>query len=195
MLIIHYPEGKSKETFYERVKVMQGAIKLIDSGEALCPICGGLLKLHGSYPRCIIDKRENAHHGWIAQGYCAASNKYHSLIPSFILPYRHYEAEVIEEALTCNEASGDLTLLESPVNNSTLYRWLRQFKERGTLAVGWLLSILYDIYDIAISIVKLAAESLINQLDYLSLRLLGEVGVYTLGRVNIVLSRHNRGFV
>jgi hypothetical protein len=195
MLIIHYPEGKSKETFYERIKVLQGALKLIDSGEVMCPICGGLLKLHGSYSRCLIDKGENTHHGWIAQVYCAASNKYHSLIPSFVLPYRHYEAEVIEEALRYNEGSGDVALLESPVNNSTLYRWLRQFKARGTLAVGWLLSILYDIYDIQISVVKLAAESLMNQLDYLSLRLLGGVGVYTLGRVNIVLSRYNRGFL
>jgi hypothetical protein len=195
MLIIHYPEGKSKETFYERLLVLQRAIKMIDSGEALCPICGGLLKLHGSYPRCIIDKGENAHHGWIAQGYCAASNKYHSLIPSFVLPYRHYEAEVIEETLTDYEESGDISLLESPVNNSTLYRWLRQFKERGTLAVGWLLSILYDIYDIQISLVKQVAESLMSQLNYLSLRLLGSVGASILGRVNIILSRYNRGFV
>jgi transposase-like protein len=195
MIIIHYPEGKNKETFYERLKVLQGAVVKLDSGGVMCPVCAGSLKLHGSYRRHLIDKVNVGHHGWIAQSYCAVCDKYHSLIPSFVLPYRQYEAEVIEEAVSSYEETGALALSESPVNNSTIYRWFRQFRDRGALALGWLLSILYDIYDAYVSVVELSAKGLLKQLDQLSRKILSGVGESILGRVNIILSRWNRGFL
>jgi len=193
-MIIQYSEGKSKENYYDRNKVQQQAYKLLESGEIVCPICGGYMRLHGSYPRHVKDNGAKRHEGWISQGYCGACNKYQALIPSFIKPYKQYEAEVIEAALRAAE-SGEMKSSDCPANESTITRWKAEFAERGARAVGVLMSIMYKIYTEHISMIEMKKEGLMKQLERLTQRLLGQSRGLVIGRVNIILTRYNNGFL
>jgi len=194
-MIIQDSEEKSNGNFYERKQVIQRADKTFRSGEVPCPICLGPLKLHGSYERHFTDEGGERYDGWIAQGYCGACKKYHSIIPSFIEPYKQYSATVIERVILEHETRGDIKTSDCPANDSTIYRWIRQFKERGAQAVGWLLSILYTVYGQHISVIKVQQEGLLKQLDQLTQRLLTCNTVGIISRTNIILTKYNHGFV
>jgi len=194
-MIIQDSEEKSKENFHERKQVMQSADTTFRSGEVPCPICQGSLKLHGSYERHFTDGAGERYDGWIAQGYCGVCNKYHSLLPSFIEPYKQYSAEVLETVITEYETTGNIKTSDCPASDSVIYRWIKQFKERGARAVGWLQSRLYTMYGEHISVIKVQQEGLLKQLDRLTQRLLACNARGIIGKANIILTRYNQGFI
>ena len=164
-------------------------------GDVLCPFCLGLITVHGCHHRHILDEQGNRHDGFIAQGYCKPCSRYPSLIPDFILPHKHYEAAVIEAAVSEIEENGSMELNSCHADDSTIRRWYNQFKERGVRAAGWLLSILFDVYGKHISTVELQCKGLLRQLSHLLLAFQtpGTGGIF--GRVNITLTKYNSGFL
>lgn len=54
---------------------------------------------------------------------CKNCRKIHHELPDFIIPYKRYDAHVIEEGIWPSEPS------VLPVDESTLYRWKRWFQE------------------------------------------------------------------
>jgi hypothetical protein len=132
--------------------------------------------------------------GWIAQGYCGACKKYPALIPNFIMPYKHYEAAVIEAAITKVEEGG-MGLSESPAEESTIRRWASQFQERGKSAVGQLQSILYLVHGRHINILDIYNRSLLRQLAYLARVISANQTGGVIGRVNAILTRYNSGYL
>ena len=94
-MIIWHSEITDK-TFYDIDGVMQTARELTLRDDIFCAHCKGRLTINDCYKRHFIDEGGNRHDGWIAQGCCGACRKYPSLIPSFLMPYKHYKAEVIE---------------------------------------------------------------------------------------------------
>jgi hypothetical protein len=184
-----------KANFYDRVLVVQTVERMLRLGKALCARCGGPLAVHGCYPRHILDEYGARHDGWIAQGCCEACKKYPSLIPDFIIPYKHYEAAVIESAISKVEAEGRIRLGDCPAAGSTVWRWVNQFEERGALAVGCLLAILYTVYGLHISALELQDRSLLKQLARLTREIpIPEAGG-VIGRVNVILTRYNSGYL
>ena len=167
---------------------------MLYNGEVVCPICGGKMRLHSTYSRGLRDNEGKRHEGWVAQSNCEACDKYHSIIPSYIKPYKQYEAEVIEKAIKEHER-GTLKRSDCPANESTINRWAREFSERGSRAVGCMLSLLYNIYNMHISVIQTQKEGLMTQLDRLTQRLLGNNAGTVIGRANIILTRYNNGFV
>ncbi|MCL1855804.1 MAG: DUF6431 domain-containing protein [Clostridia bacterium] len=161
----------------------------------ICPLCGGPLTVHCCYRRHIRDGNGSRHDGWIAQGKCETCKKYPSLIPEFIMPYKHFEAAVIEAAIWEVEEKGDLGLSSCPADESTIRRWIHQFGERGAQAVGWLLSILYAVYDERIGALELQNKGLLKQLARLAREIPAPETDGTISRVNIILTSHNAGFL
>jgi hypothetical protein len=134
------------------------------------------------------------------------------------MPYKHYKAEVIEKVIF--EAEEEEVLSACPADDATTRRWINQFKERGSQAVGWLLSALFIFYSRHISAVELHNKSLLKQLTVLlreyripengisrepadrrfsgatkelceSLRVSSSI----IGRANIILTMYNYGFL
>ena len=185
-----------KENFYDKIEVLRTVSKLVQSGKALCVLCMGLLNIHGCYPRHFDDENGERHDGWIVQGHCNVCNKYPALIPDFIMPYKHYKAEVIESVISEYENGHNVEYLVGyTADVSTMRRWVRQFKERGVQAVGWLLSILLSLYNHRISMLKLQNRTLLKQLARLlcEFQLPKTNGI--IGRVNIILTTQNCGFL
>jgi len=111
------------------------------------------------------DEEGNCQYGWIAQGHCIVCNQYPSLIPDFIMPYKHYEAAVIESVIMESEAERNVEMLsDCAADASTMRRWIKQFKECGARAVGLLLSVLFMVYEQHISILELHNKKLLKQL-------------------------------
>jgi len=184
-----------KANFYDRYLVVQTVERMLRLAEALCARCGGPLAVHDCYPRHILDEDGTRHDGWIAQGCCDACKKYPALIPDFIMPYKHYEAAVIEAAISKVEEEGGLRLIDCPAAGSTVWRWVNQFRERGALAVGWLLAILYTLYGEYLSALELVDQGLLKQLARLTRKFPDSGTGGIIGRVNIILTRHNSGFL
>ena len=119
-MIIQDSEEKSKENFHERNQVMQGADESFRNGDVACPICLGPLRLHGAYERHVKNDEGERYDGWIAQGYCVKCNRYHSLIPSFIEPYKQYSAAVVEGVISEYERTGDIKRSDCPASDSVI---------------------------------------------------------------------------
>jgi hypothetical protein len=173
---------------------MRTANEMLNRGDILCPLCGGAFAVHGSYKRHCKDGFDQRHDGWIAQVHCSACNKYPSLIPDFIMPYKHYKAEVIEAVIIESE-EGCLDLSSCPADESTMRRWANQFKERGARAAGWLLAILFVVYRYHVNILEYQNKALLKRLAYLTHQLGLPETFGIIGRVNFVLTRHNCGFL
>jgi hypothetical protein len=102
---------------------------------------------------------------------------------------------VIEAAVAEIEEKGNLELNSCHADDSTIRRWYNQFKERGARAVGWLLSIFFDVYKKHMSILELQHRNLLQQLSHLLLefQIPGTGSIF--GRVNITLTKCNSGFL
>jgi len=195
-LIIWQSEETYKTIFSNRSEVERTARELVRRGVVLCALCGGLLKYHRSYPRHIQDAESKRENGWVAQAHCAGCNKYPALIPEFIMPYKHYEAKVIESVIAASEKGANVEYLGGcAAEVSTMRRWVRQFKRRGAQAVGWLLSILSDLYNRHVSSLMLQNRTLLKQLARLLREFPKAKKVSVIGRTNIILTTRNCGFL
>jgi hypothetical protein len=197
-LIIWQSEETYKTVFLVRSDVKKYAKDLIRCGVVLCSKCHGRLKYHGSYRRYLRDEGSNREKGWVAQVHCAACGKYPALIPEFIMPYKHYNAEVIEGVIAGSENGVNVEKSGGcAADASTMRRWIKQFRKRGAQAVGWLISLLLDLYDRHISLLKLQSRTLLKQLA----RLLREFSKTIpkngniIGKTNIILTTKNCGFL
>ena len=161
----------------------------------LCPRCGSILKLHGVHRRHCRDSDSVKHYGWVVQGHCVACSHYPSVLPDFIMPHKHYKTEVIESVVSESESGRIIEHLGGcAADVSTMRRWTRQFKVRGAVAVGWVLAILFELYNRHISALKLKNKKLLELLFSLVQELPG-AGATTFGAVNIILTTRNCGFL
>jgi len=172
---------------------MKTAKEVFGSCGVLCPHCSGALVVQSCYRRHFKDEQGERNYGWIAQGHCGICDKYLSLIPDFLMPYKHYETAVIERAIERDEAKSGLS--DCAADDSTIRRWINQFKERGVRAVGYLLSALFTIYERYLSIIELKGKELLKQLARLTREFSDPINESTLGKVNVILSHLNKGFL
>jgi hypothetical protein len=193
-LIIYNSGPISKENFYDRAGVMETARKMVCFGYILCPKCYWKLVLHCSYGRHVKDSLGKRHDGWVAQGHCVNCNSYPSIIPDFIMPYKHYMGEVIEAVIMVQEEGGQ-SLSDCHADETTIRRWHNQFKERGMLAAGWLLALLFNVYGCFVSVLEQQNMGPLKRLAYLVQQIPAPETSGVIGRVNIVITRHNCGFL
>lgn len=169
----------------------------ISQGVLRCPICGDFLLVHGNYTRKTIDSLGNALNLEIIQSRCKNKDccKTHALIPDFIMPYKHYSLETIEMVLSEIEKTGKLNNLNCPAEDTTIRRWYNEFKERGQLALGWLLNLLFEVYQKNLSLLKLHNLSLLKSLERVVKEFFELKSPFVIGKVNCLLTKSNLGYV
>jgi hypothetical protein len=86
-----------------------------------CPDCGGKLSGHGKDNRHI--KNEHGEKEWyqISRTKCQGCKRTHSMLPDFMLPYKHYQADIIESVI--DEVDPFFAIEES-----TIYRWKKWYR-------------------------------------------------------------------
>ena len=92
-----------------------------------CPCCGGQLRYRDS--RLRIRKHEGADRDYlrIQRFRCSTCKSYHNELPDILLPYKHYEAEVVSGVLDGIVKPEDQDSEDYPSVSTMLY-WLRWFQ-------------------------------------------------------------------
>lgn len=110
----------------------------VESSETshICPVCHGTLHYRDSHPR--ICKKEGGikEHLMIRRFRCCDCHSYHNELPDCLVPYKHYEAEVISGVLDEVIRPEDLESEDYPsfaeennISIRTLYRYEKAFSE------------------------------------------------------------------
>ena len=113
----------------------------------LCPLCQGTLRYRDSRPR--IRKKEGGRkeHLMIRRFQCQNCHSHHNELPDCLVPYKHYEAEVIAGVLDEVILPEDLDSEDYPSFN-TMLRWLQWFRENLQRIEGYLRTVGYQILNL-----------------------------------------------
>ena len=68
---------------------------MIQEGETLCPECRNQLSYYDTVKRTVLLKGRERRHVYIRRLRCENCGRIHRELPSFILPYKRYEAGII----------------------------------------------------------------------------------------------------
>lgn len=95
---------------------------MVRVGETRCPICGKEIKRYDKVHRII--KGEYGKRRWIdiQRLLCSGCGALHSELPFELLPYKHYEAQIIEGFIFERYSSCDLEFEDYP-SETTIKRW------------------------------------------------------------------------
>lgn len=98
---------------------------MVKIGISVCPICGYQLDYYGRVKRIIRTKRGATQFIYIRRLRCKHCFSIHRELPDDLLPYKHYESEiifgVIEGLISC-----DTLGFEDYPSEETMRRWLTQ---------------------------------------------------------------------
>lgn len=113
----------------------------------LCPVCHGTLRYRDSLPR--IRKKDGGmkKHLMIRRFRCQNCHSYHNELPDCLVPYKHYEAEVIAGVLDGVVLPEDLDTEDYP-SFSTMLRLLQWFRENLQRIEGYLRTAGYQILNL-----------------------------------------------
>lgn len=119
----------------------------------LCPVCQRMLRYRDSHPR--IRKKEGGTGGtggtrerlMIRRFRCQNCHSYHNELPDCLVPYKHYEAEVIAGVLDEVILPDDLDS-EDYQSFNTMLRWLQWFRENLHRMEGYLRTVGYQILNL-----------------------------------------------
>ncbi len=158
-----------------------------------CPVCGGTVAFHDSYDR-------HVHIGDIVEWIiihrvkCQTCPRTHAVIPDFIKPYKHYSACDIELALRDMEDGITAEKVETAASISALKRWMAEFREKGSQAVGALKSVLYRLFEKTVNELMFTSLSIFCTLE----KILAEFpeiesSNLAIGEANLWLTNHMAG--
>jgi len=111
----------------------------------ICPVCKETLRYRDSRQR--IRKKEGGEkeHLMIRRFRCDHCHSYHNELPDCLVPYKHYETEVICGVLDGVVSPDDLESEDYP-SFITMLRWLQWFNENLERIQGYLRTIGYSLF-------------------------------------------------
>lgn len=95
---------------------------MISNNQSKCPKCGGQLKYYDSVKRIVRTKRRVTKNVIIRRLKCVKCKRLHRELPSFLLPYKQYEMEVILGVIEGIISSETLGFEDYPCK-MTMLRW------------------------------------------------------------------------
>ncbi len=118
-----------------------------------CPHCGGELKYRDSRPR--IHCREGGTKEWIIirRLKCHECGELHSELPDCLVPYKHYDSEIIAGVIDGIVTPDDADSEDYPCEE-TIKRWLQWYRENKERAEGYLRNTIYRLLDYKDDILK-----------------------------------------
>lgn len=96
----------------------KNAYRIVSKERHRCPQCGGLLSGYDTRRRHIVSSAGDTYWLLLQRLRCVSCEKLHIAAPAFIVPKKHYEADVIADV-----KAGRVDTC--PADNSTIRRWRR----------------------------------------------------------------------
>lgn len=90
-----------------------------------CPNCGGDLKHYDSVQRLVRTTRGAKNRIRLRRFRCKDCNKLHRELPEYVLPYKHYEADIIKGVREGHITSETIGYEDNPCE-MTMLRWVTQ---------------------------------------------------------------------
>ena len=109
-----------------------------------CPCCGGQLRYRDSRLRIRKHEGGDQDHLSIRRFRCTACERYHNELPDVLLPYKHYEAEIISGVIDGIVSPDDQDSEDYPSVSTMLY-WLRWFQLNLANIEGYLRNAGYSV--------------------------------------------------
>jgi hypothetical protein len=88
---------------------------------------------------------------------CTACKKTFTLLPDFILPFKHYAAAEIERVLGYLFGGGVLSESPSLAGESTLYRWRREFRGKMQQWAGLLEAQVFKLFNLTPILIEMSS--------------------------------------
>lgn len=95
---------------------------MITSDESTCPKCGGYLKYYDKVRRIVRTKGGNVYWIKVDRFSCINCGSIHRKLPNYLLPYKHYKADIIKGFLSGELTSFDLDYEDYPCE-TTIKQW------------------------------------------------------------------------
>lgn len=99
---------------------------MVSEDDRQCPQCGGRLKYHDSIPRIVKSSGGRKRWDQIRRFVCVQCGSVHREIPDYLLPFKHYESEVIHGFISGQISFFDLEYEDYPCEN-TIRNWLNEY--------------------------------------------------------------------
>ncbi len=97
-------------------------IYMIINNELTCPHCSGELKYYDTVPRIVRIKKGTVRWTRVKRYTCPVCGSVHRILPDFLLPRKHYEAEIIKGVINGSITPFDLDYEDYPCE-MTMARW------------------------------------------------------------------------
>ena len=97
---------------------------MIHDNNAVCPKCGGELKYYDSVERIVRTDFGKRYWIKIERMICTDCHSTHRVIPNILMPYKHYEKEIIKGFVDRSKSSYDLRYEDYP-SESVVNEWRR----------------------------------------------------------------------
>lgn len=97
---------------------------MIRNNSSICPVCGGRLKYHDKVSRILRVKSGRKTYVKLRRLRCINCNKIHRELPDNILPYKHYDADIIQ-GVTEGLITSDTLGYEDYPCEMTMIRWMK----------------------------------------------------------------------
>ena len=98
---------------------------MINVGNLLCPHCNNTLKYHDKVKRKLRTKHGVSNYIYIRRFKCKNCNSIHRELPENVLPYKHYELEIVK-GVREGYITSDTIGFESFPSEETMKRWIRE---------------------------------------------------------------------
>ena len=95
---------------------------MVRTGETICPTCGSKMKRYDKVRRIVRKRYGQVKRIDIRRMICQGCGSMHSELPYELLPYKHYEAEIIRGFILGSYSSCDLEFEDYP-SETTIKRW------------------------------------------------------------------------
>ena len=105
----------------------------LSEGKIRCDQCLKRMRCHSHYDRWI---KETGERLTITMVWCRKCEEWHSLLPDFLLPHKHYSGNEIEGVIIDGAEVGPVSHIDTNASESTVRRWIKQINERILEAIG-----------------------------------------------------------
>ena len=102
---------------------------MVRDNESVCPNCGGYLKYYDDVGRTVKSKGGVKYRVTIQRFVCQRCRGVHREIPMTLMPYKHYEADIIRDFLSGVISSYDIEYEDYPCE-STIKNWFKEFGKK-----------------------------------------------------------------
>ena len=93
-----------------------------------CSYCGGTLKYYDKVSRIVKTKGGHKQKIEIRRVRCINCRRMHRKLPDFLVPYRHYESEIIKGVLDGFITSDTIGFEDYPCE-TTMNRWIKTYSD------------------------------------------------------------------